>query len=167
MELKVVSRWKRKKSQVALILNFYYLVALCTHSRAYFNLSPLFIAEFSFLSWCENGASADAVSWAVFTDSLEVRWKWKEHGKNQFLSNCFSHYVVKQPISSYPWNIFFFIFIHHWLYCDNLFSIYSIKVVILKDAILKSSLSYGFQLPLHVLLIRTVATSLLICTYKV
>lgn len=47
------------------------------------------------------------MSWAVFTDSLEVRWKWKEHGKNQLLSNCFSHYVVKQPISSYPWKIFF------------------------------------------------------------
>ena len=50
------------------------------------------------------------MSWAVLTDSLEVRWKWKEHGKNQFLSNCFSHYVLKQLISSYPWNIFFLIY---------------------------------------------------------
>lgn len=73
------------------------------------------------------------MSQAVFTGSLEVRWRWEEHGKKHFLSNCFSHYVVKQPITS--WNILF-IFIYTIDSIYDCFSIYNIKGAILKDGVL-------------------------------
>lgn len=77
---------------------------------------------------------------------LQTLWRWcgsgKEHAKKQSITNCFSHYVVRQPIRSCPWNI---LFIFHctinsiWLFIC--FSICNIKDTILKGVILTSALA--------------------------
>lgn len=64
-------------------------------------------------------------------------------GRISSLAIVFSHYVVKQPISSYPWDIFLYSYT-----IDSIviiyFSIYSIKVVILRCYI---KVQFGLWIP--------------------
>lgn len=66
----------------------------------------------------------------------------KEHAKKQSITNCFSHYVVRQPTRSCPWNILLYSIVLSTLY-DCLFSICNIKDTILKGVILTSALAVG------------------------
>lgn len=76
---------------------------------------------------------------------LQTLWRWsgggREHERKQFLSNCFSHYVVGRLITNYPWKIFFiFIYIIRsfymwWFIC---FSFCNNRDTILKGAMLTS-----------------------------
>lgn len=78
----------------------------------------------------------------MFPDSLEVRWERAR--EEELLSNCFSHYVVRQLTISYPGNIFFIFMwaidsIYIWLFIS--FSICNRKDTILEGVVLTSDLA--------------------------
>lgn len=79
---------------------------------------------------------------------FQTHWKWdgagRERGKKQFLSNFFSHYVVRQPTTRYLGNIFLIFIcaidsIYIWLFIS--FSIYNLKYNILEGVVLTSDLA--------------------------